>query len=409
MDMKKQFLLFAFAVAATGLFAQKQSYVYAITPSAENMQFLNIRVVNVNSGQVSKTIFEANNNNAVLLSAANNTPATARAEGAGPTGSMVAAAAYDQLHRKLFFIPMRIGELRWADLRQSSSPKYYTLESPVLSKLNYTDEANHFTRMVIGANDQGYALTNDGNHLIHFTTGKKTTITDLGNLVDAAENGSISIHNRCTSWGGDMVAAADGSFYIITQRNHVFQFTAGNRIAKHLGQVKGLPENFTSNGAAVTEDGKVVVSCGYGSQLYYYIDLQNLTAEAAFATVAGNTSASDLASSNLVTRQTNTNHFSVTPTPNSFFVAENQKISMYPNPVTDNRFQIYFETTGKGEHTIQLLDLSGKVLLSKVTDVTGEAQVVGVDMTSSFAKGMYMVKVLNHEMKTVYSGKLMVR
>jgi hypothetical protein len=405
--MKKGCLLFAFALTTTCIFAQKQSFFYAITPSEENMQFLNIRVVNVNSGQVTKTIFDYKNNNAVFVNAANNTPAVARVEGAGPTGSMVAAAAYDQLHRKLFFIPMRIGELRWADLRQSSTPKYYTLESPVLNKLNYTDEANHFTRMVIGADDRGYALTNDGNHLIQFTTGKKTTITDLGNLIDAAENGSISIHNRCTSWGGDMVAAADGSFYIITQRNHVFQFTAAERIAKHIGQIKGLPENFTSNGAAVTEDGKVVVSCGYGSQLYYYVDLQNLTAEAAFTAVAKNTNASDLASSNLVLRQTNNNNFVVTPV--SSFIAGDQKISMYPNPVTDNKFQIYFETNGKGEHTIQLLDLSGKVLLSKITDVTGEGQLVVVDMNSLFAKGMYMVKVLNHEMKTVYSGKLMVR
>jgi hypothetical protein len=405
--MKKKLLLFTFVLTNAGIFAQKQSYFYAITPSEENMQFLNIRVINVNTGQVTKTIFDYKNNNAVFMNAATNTPAAARAEGAGPTGSMVAAAAYDQLHRKLFFIPMRIGELRWADLRQSSSPKYYTLESPVLSKLNYTDEANHFTRMVIGADDNGYALTNDGNHLIKFTTGKKATVTDLGNLIDASDNGSVSIHNRCTSWGGDMVAAADGSFYIITQRNHVFQFTAAERVAKHIGQIKGLPENFTSNGAAVTEDGRVIVSCGYGSLLYYSINMEKLTAEAAFTTVAKNTNASDLASSNLVLRQTNNNSFAVTPI--SAFIAENQKISMYPNPVTDNRFQVYFETTGKGEHTIQLLDLSGKVLLSKVTDVTGEGQVVGVDMNSSFAKGMYMVKVLNHEMKAVYSGKLMVR
>lgn len=405
--MKKKLLLSVFLLSNIFLFAQKQSLFYAITPSDENMQFLNIRIVNANTGQVTKTIFDYKDNQTALINAANNTPATARVEGAGPTGSMVAAAAYDKMHRKLFFIPMRIGELRWADLRQSATPKYYTLESPELSKLNFNDEANHFTRMVIGADDQGYALTNDGNHLIKFTTGKKTTVTDLGNLIDAADNGKVSVHNRCTSWGGDMVAAADGSFYIVTQRNHVFQFTATDRIAKHIGQIKGLPENFTSNGAAVTEDGRVIVSCGYGSQLYYYIDLQNLTAEASFATIAKNTGASDLASGNLVLRATNNNSFGINPM--STFVAENQKISMYPNPVADNRFQVYFEATGKGEHTIQLLDLSGKVLLTKITDVTGKGQVVGVDIYSSVAKGMYMVKVIDHEMKTVYSGKLMVR
>ena len=38
------------------------------------------------------------------------------------------------------------------------------------------------------ADGNGYAITNDGNHLIRFTTGKKTVITDFGNLIDAETN-----------------------------------------------------------------------------------------------------------------------------------------------------------------------------------------------------------------------------
>src|SRR5665811_2539351 len=100
---------------------------------------------------------------------------------------------------------MCIRDRRWLDLSSNAENlKFYTLQSPLLSPGNPNDEANHFTRMTIGADGNGYALTNDANHLIKFTTGKKIVITDLGSLVDASSNNNISVHNKCSSWGGDI-------------------------------------------------------------------------------------------------------------------------------------------------------------------------------------------------------------
>jgi hypothetical protein len=401
--MKQKILLSAGILFSIMAHAQKPAKVYAITTN-EHMQWMNISLVDANTGQLVKKVFDYNQQ-VSFLNAVNNTPAAQRTEGAGPTGSMVAAAAFDRMHSKLFFIPMRIGELRWADMR-SSTPKFYTLTSPALSHLNMNDDANHFTKMAIGADGSGYAVTNDGNHLIRFSTGKNTTVTDLGNLVDDETNGNVSVHNRCTSWGGDMIAADDGSFYMFTHRNHVFQFNPQNRIAKHLGSITGLPENFTSNGAAVTEDGNVIISCGYGNQQYYKIDLQTLAATPAFANAGGNISASDLASSNLLPSGKKNNVFANSI---SEFTAANHKIAVYPNPVRENRFYVNFEVAAKGEHTVQVLDLSGKIIMNRVVNIINESQLVPVNVNPGMVKGLYMVKVISAEKKTVFAGKMVIQ
>ncbi|MBP6687180.1 MAG: T9SS type A sorting domain-containing protein, partial [Lacibacter sp.] len=91
------------------------------------------------------------------------------------------------------------------------------------------------------------------------------------------------------------------------------------------------------------------------------------------------------------------------------FEMANQKIAMYPNPVTEHRFQLSFEETGKGIHTIQVLDLSGKVLFNKIINISGPGQYEGVELQQTMSKGMYMVKVLNSESKTIYTSKFLMQ
>jgi len=77
------------------------------------------------------------------------------------------------------------------------------------------DVANQITRMTIGKDGFGYALSNDGEHLIKFTTQGTPVIQDLGVLIDNPSN-QVLVRSSCTSWGGDIVAAADGSLYLVT-------------------------------------------------------------------------------------------------------------------------------------------------------------------------------------------------
>ncbi|HSN60853.1 MAG TPA: hypothetical protein VLR49_07960, partial [Ferruginibacter sp.] len=267
--MNYKFLLTtAFIVTTATVSAQNSNKAFAITGDGnQDYVWMNIRQVDLQTGQVSKTIFQRSKSNFVLTDV-NTKTATTQASAVNtnlfqskdyPTGSLVAAAAYDMRSNKLFFTPMRVGELRWLDMDiKNETPKFYTLSSAVLNFGVAMDEANHITRMVIAADGNGYAVTNDGNHFIKFTTGKKPVITDLGNLIDDEKNNGISIHNKCTSWGGDMLADAMGKLYVISANRHVFEVDINSRVATHKGTITGLPANYTTNAAAVNADGDMV-------------------------------------------------------------------------------------------------------------------------------------------------------
>ena len=77
--------------------------------------------------------------------------------------------------------------------------------------------------MVIASDGYGYAMTNDATQLIRFSTGKKPAITDLGTIVDDPANKAISIHNSCSSFGGDMIADDNGNLYVFSARNNIFK------------------------------------------------------------------------------------------------------------------------------------------------------------------------------------------
>jgi hypothetical protein len=408
--MKKKILLPVLLLCvSTVLVAQRSSLIYAITAPDKQTNWENIQLLNSKEGVVLQTVFDPSKQKISVTDAVSNTPITRTVNGKpiGPTATTVAAAAFDEAKQRFFYIPLRIPELRWADMRQPSSPRFFTLTSPLLTQLNMDDAANHITRMVIGADGNGYAVTNDGNHLYRFSTGKTPELIDLGNLVDAAGNGQVSVHSQCSSWGGDMVAGTDGLLYLISHRKYVFSIDPATRMATHLGVIKGLPENFNVNGAAVDHEGRVLMSCSFGSQLYYHLDLETLTAQPAYKEDTKRINASDLASGNLAKRPAiNRGQYVVD---NSPFTEVNQKIAMFPNPVTEHRFQLSFEETGTGIHTIQVMDLSGKIMFNKTVNVSGPGQYEGVELKQTITKGLYMVKVLNQDAKTVYSAKFVVQ
>src|SRR5829696_8039120 len=101
-----------------------------------------------------------------------------------PFATNSAALAYDKKHERLYYTPMGINQLRYLDLKTN---KFYYFENEPFGAVNGPgDGANQICRMVIASDGNGYALTNDANHLIRFTTGKNPVITDLGALTDDA-------------------------------------------------------------------------------------------------------------------------------------------------------------------------------------------------------------------------------
>lgn len=404
---------------ASASFSQNSNKAFAITGDGhKDFMWMNIRQVDLGTGEVSKTIFERNSSNFVLTDINAKTSVT-KTEGAAlnfndaknnPTGSFVAAAALDRRSNKLFFAPMRVGELRWLDLDiKNETPKFYTLASPVLSFGAGVDEANNITRMVIASDGDGYAVSNDGNHFIKFTTGKKPVISDLGNLIDAESNNGISIHNKCTSWGGDMLADAMGKLYIISANRHVFKVDIATRVATHQGEITGLPANYTTNAAAVDTDGDIVVSSANVFEGYYKVKLAGLTATA----IAGSDrlyNASDLANGNLLLQKQAdaARKFLDIPLLNASIPAISDK-RVYPNPVTASTFSVMFEEQKAGAYSITLTDLSGRVLQTQKVNIAKVMQTQQVNIAGSPAKGMYFVKVYDDEKRIVFTEKLLIQ
>ena len=415
--MKLKLLLSAcilsFSISA---FAQDANKAFAITGNGNgDFLWMNIRQIDLSTGLVTKNIFEKGvthfqmqdvvTNKLVLFTGTENIKQSITPE--FPTATMVAAAAYDKKHDKLFFTPMSIAELRWLDLSSNAENlKFYTLQSPLLSLGNPNDEANHFTRMTIGADGNGYALTNDANHLIKFTTGKKVVITDIGSLVDASSNNNISVHNKCSSWGGDIVADAFGGLYLFTASKQIFKINIETRIATHIGGITGLSGAYTVNGAAVDVNDNVIISSANTFEGFYKVNMKDLTATK-LNTSGQIFNASDLANGNLLFESQARNNVGAALLVQREVIG-NQFISIYPNPVFGSQFKVTFENKATGEYKIALTDIQGKVIMTKQVFIKSAGQVETIQMKRKPANGMYLIKVTNANKRSIFSDKIVI-
>ena len=325
-----------------------------------------------------------------------------------PFSTGVAAMAYDKKNNRLYFTPMFIDQLRYIDLK---SMKVYYVTDQSFTKFGsmHNDEGKIITRMTINPDGTGYAVSNDGSTFIRFTTNKKLQVTHLGALVDDPSNGGVSIHNRCSSWGGDMIADDEGNLYILSSRNSVYKLDVETKAAKLLGYIKGLPADFTTNGAVVTNEGKVLVSSAVNGNAYFLVDPKDWTATQ-YEAKAGIFRSSDLANSNyLQTKPKNTTPAEiVTRKVPDNFIAQS-KISIYPNPVTNNQFTLQFGKMTPGNYDIELTNVTGQVVMQRAVNVQSEDQVETISIKSSFARGVYLVKVSGRNNEAVLSQKLVVQ
>ncbi len=429
--MKSKFLLFTFFTPLFfNGFSQQSNLAYAITgQSNANFNWTDIRVIDMATGNTNATLFEngktkfsfvdAETKRVVDQLAISGNPAaltqsniavsanTISITNPSPTSLMSAAAAYDKRHDKLFFASMRTGQLMWLDLRSGNgTPSFYTIQKPLISNVDYNDESFNITRMTIGADGNGYALTNDANHLIRFTTSSKTIITDMGSLVDADSNNGISIHNKCSSWGGDIVADAFGTLYLFSAGRNVFLIDPQTRIATYKGTISNLSGTFTVNGAAAIDDENVIVSSANTFEGYYKVDVNKLSATK-IITQGKIYNASDLASCNLLHQSEKLSSIG-TPTLRNMEVIGNRLITIYPNPVTDGQIKITFEGDAAGKYKIDFTDLQGRLIETKVVYIKGPGQVENLQLQRKQAGGLYMIKITDAASKAIYSDKLLV-
>lgn len=317
-----------------------------------------------------------------------------------PTESLVAASAYDSKTNRLFFTPMRSNELRYFDLNKGTNMVYY-VRNTALKNFQDVGENDVITRMCFGSDGYGYALTNDANHLIRFSSGDKITITDLGSVRDGDDNESISIRNMCTSWGGDLVADAFGKLYVISMKKNVFKIDPQTMVADFVGTVSNIPDDYTVNGAAVDEKGSIVVSSATKTNHYYSFDLNTLQATALKAQQGDVYNASDLASCHFAFENV------TKPKDNpAAAVKGNSVISFYPNPVVSRTVNVAFDGL-KGKQNLQLVDAKGNIVYNKVVNVTDKS-VTQIQLPYNVRSGTYILKVSDSNGRQQYSGKIIV-
>ena len=398
-------------VVSTQLNAQQnQTTAYAITSSEKgNFNWTDVKQIDFTTGFVTRSVFDSKQTNFTVYSARTGKeikPVTQNGvttNASMPVASLAAACAYDQRHNRLYYAPLFMNQLRYIDLDEKEPKIYYFDNEQFIPVNDINDEANHITRMVIAADGDGYALSNDANHLIRFTTGRKPVITDLGALQEDAANGDKSIHAKTISWGGDMIADAAGNLYVISAFRQVFKVSIQSKVATWVAEMQGMPATFTTNGAVVDNEGNLIVSSANTAEGYYKVDMHSW--QATRIDIKGTVfNASDLANGNLAF----TNDKSTSPVINRAML-RNEKIALYPNPIATNLVYVSFNSKESGRYTIQLLDLTGKVIMEKIAVVGNGGQVIPVNVNNSLAKGPYMVKVLSNSKKAVFTDKLIVQ
>ena len=411
--MKKALpLLLVSAFAISTVHAQNDRFAYAITDvNKEGAGWNALRKLDLKTGEYSDILVNGTTEQAVFDAASKKQLTLQNDARFGnalhtPFSTGVAAAAYDRKNNRLYFTPMFVDQLRYIDLK---TMKVYYVTNEAFTGLGnmHNDEGKIITRMVITPDGNGYAISNDGNTFVRFTTGKKPRIEHLGALVDDPSNKGVSIHNRCTSFGGDMISDDNGKLYILTARNQVFSVDVETKVARHLGSINGLPGRFTVNGAVVTADGALLVSSAVDGSAYYTVNPKDWSAtkyEAAGAVFRS----SDLANSNYLSTRTTTRPQEITTIarPEERF---SKLISVYPNPVTENRVTLQFNKVPQGDYTIELLDVLGRSVQQRRIAIAAEDQVQTLDLPRNSAKGVYMVKVFDRENVSVFTQKVMVQ
>jgi hypothetical protein len=328
-----------------------------------------------------------------------------------PFATNSAACAFDKRHERLYYTPLGINQLRYIDLK-AKSPAVYYFEDDVFGALSSRfDVPNQITRMVIGADGDGYALTNNANHLIRFTTNRKATITDLGALEDDPANGTFSIHSP-GAFGGDMIAGDKGNLYVITAAKTIFKVNPDSKIATYVGSIKGLPRGYSTNGAIVEKGTTIVVTSASSTLGYFRFDLASLQAEA-ISNKGSVFNASDLANANLLAEKKNDKQeqkpeevaATESGTKDLQDILTKNNIAVYPNPVAiGGRIKLSFTNQPKGRYTIQFLDISGRLLDSRQVTISNKNQVEEYRLPSRIlGRGNYVVKVVGGDLQKVVS------
>jgi hypothetical protein len=392
------------SVFALSSFAQMEKFGYAITDlTQEGKSWVALRRLDFNSASFGDVVLNGNDKALSVLDIRGSKfdkVTAARVNNADPDmpfANGVAAMAYDRNSNRIFYVPMYYDQLRYIDLK---TMKVHTTGAG-FGTAQEKSVLESITRMVIAGDGFGYALSTDGNHLYKFNTKGNPVITDLGSLTDAESNNHMTIvDNPCMTAGGDMIADDDNNLYLIAARGYVYRISIRDMLATYLGEIKGMPKEFSANGAAVNHEGKIVVTSSVFKNGMYQVDPVSWEATPIVAK-GGAFNASDLGSSNLLV----TNKAKAGP---AFVNNMKGTVKIYPNPVRSSSFKVAFSNMEAGDYYLDLTDVSGRRVMQKKINISSGSLIETINLPGSFTKGIYMVKLVNEKSRQISVQKVLV-
>jgi hypothetical protein len=390
--------------------AQSDRFAYAVTAiNKGGTEWVALRKLDIRSGEFSSVLLDFKEKSLYNFSNYKLAPppAAANSSTAGQAnllpqavlGNSVAALAFDKKANRLYFSPMNLDQLQYIDL---NTMQVVNLDQYFSKAGNYDFKtAGPVSRMVIAPDDYGYTITNDGNHLIRFNTKGVQKLTDLGALVDNPLNKENSIvQNPCANSGGDIVADDAGSLYLIVSTNKVFKVDIATKETTYLKTISGLPQKFTTSGAAVTEDGRIIISSSLYSDAVFVVDPETWEALPTPASPEIYGSA-DLANSNaLQTKRTGNIIFNEPEKSN--------KIKVFPNPLLYDEVNVQFNSLPPGNYTIQMTNVLGRKSIEKKVLITESTQTELLRVPGFTAQGFYYIRIIDESNKVVGIQKLVV-
>jgi hypothetical protein len=375
-----------------------EGFAYAVTAvNNSTTEWVALRKLDIRVGKLSNMLLNLYDKNQRSFLANN-----ASANLVAPVNSGVAALAYDRKSNRLFYVPINNDQLRYIDLATMAT---FPVEDGSFSKAGHYvfQTSSPITRLVIAPDDYGYTVTTDGNHLIRFTTNGTPVLKDLGYLVDDPHNNEMSISSTCANAGGDLVAGDAGDLYLITATNRVFKIDIKTRITTFLATISGLPSRFTTNGAAVDENGKLIVCSSVYKDGFFIVDPKTWKAFPALENQPLY-NCSDLANSNVL----HTNN----SIPSALFfnrsLSRSGKVRIFPNPVLFDKVSVQFNQLPPGAYTIQLANIFGNKVMQQKVIITNHTHTETVHLSGLLSQAFYYVCILNDKNVIVSLDKLAV-
>lgn len=386
--MKKH--LFPLFLLFIGVNASAQQDFFALVgKDAPNIIFNDFRAIDPANGNSGEKIFTADSSAKVFSQTRNGVVTEDKNTYNNAQAVNMATLAYDASSNNLVYMPMFSSNIYVLNAKS----REITLVENNVARVTSCDINSHFTRMATGYDGSIYAINNVGTQFIKISkSGNQYSVTDLGIITDDAANGKSSFTIMETGFGGDMIADAEGNFYVFSASGNVFKVVTKELKAKFIGKIAGIPDNYSVNGSAVNSKGNVIIASAKGAPLYE-VDLNTLQAKQ----LPGeqNLHIYDLASKYFANDKAALGNVFA-------------NIDIYPTRVDEKLINVNInDKTVKGNIAINVFDLSGKNIMKQNLSVK-EGSLRQQVYLKNLVSGAYLVNITDESGKVLLNKKIVV-